>query len=192
MTSWADIQATWTPGWRSLAARASAVWDQLVRADPDEAVRRVKVFVEAIGASRAALDRIVARLAGMPPADPAVLRHRALEARWAALAAGFFAHTWPAEGVGAAPAVLLIGGLAVGAAGVAWAAVAWQYAVNLREQTALAAQELEARVQAAREGRTLGPSTVPSASPSPSMRGWVLAGLAVITGALVLPVLLKR
>jgi hypothetical protein len=69
--------------------------------------------------------------------------------------------------------------------------------VNLREQTALAERELDARVAASRDGRVLQPSTLPPPPPPPGAGGsnlglWVLGGLAVVTGAVVLPTLLKR
>jgi hypothetical protein len=90
-----------------------------------------------------------------------------------------------------------IGGLALGAAAIAWAVSAYEYAVNLREQTALAERELDARVAASRDGRVLQPSTLPPPPPPPggaasNMGLWVLGGLAVVTGAVVLPTLLKR
>ena len=98
--------------------------------------------------------------------------------------------------MGAAPAVLVVGGLSVGAVGVAWSIAAYHYAVNLREQTALAERELDARIAAGREGRTLQTSTLPP-PPSPASDArraglWLLGGLAVAAGALAIPLLLKR
>jgi hypothetical protein len=127
-----------------------------------------------------------------------------MEARYHDLAAGFYGDatpapsgaTAPAPSTGAAPAVLIIGGLAVGAVGVAWAVAAYQYAVNLREQTALAERELDARVEASREGRPLQASTLPPPpNPTDDAKGmglWLLGGLAVVAGALTLPALLKK
>ena len=88
----------------------------------------------------------------------------------------------------------------MGAVGVAWALAAYEYAVNLREQTALAERELDARVTASREGRALQPTTLP-AQPSPidtatstarSVGTLVVGGLVVVAGAILLPTLLRK
>jgi hypothetical protein len=87
-----------------------------------------------------------------------------MDHRYHELAAGFYGDASPprdrhgTDGRRVAPAVLVVGGLAVG---VAWAIAAYPYAVNLREQTWLAERELDARVEASREGRPLQTSTLP-------------------------------
>ena len=93
--------------------------------------------------------------------------------------------------------VLIVGGLAVGVAGTAWAVSAYEYATNLREQTALADRELSERVAASREGRTLQATTLPE-QPDPiadatgGMGKLLLGGLALGAVALALPLFLKR
>lgn len=88
--------------------------------------------------------------------------------------------------VGVAP-VLVVGGLAVSALGVAACLVSYEWAVAGREQTRLAAQELGARVEAMRAGATLQDSTLPppssaSAAPTGRAAGWVL-GLGLVAAA---------
>jgi len=205
--TWADIKAAWSSGWKALSAQATAAYASAAQLDPTGTLAKVQGFVQALTDSRAALDRIAAKLPNPPvtAADhAAVAQHRAMEARYHDLAAGFYGDATPAPGgatapvpsTGAAPAVLIIGGLAVGAVGVAWAVAAYQYAVNLREQTALAERELDARVEASREGRPLQASTLPPPpNPTDDAKGmglWLLGGLAVVAGALTLPALLKK
>ena len=87
----------------------------------------------------------------------------------------------PSGEVGVAPAVL-VGGLAIGIVGVSWAVAAYQYAVNLRDQTQLYREDLAARVAAAQRGQTLPPSTLPpKPPPSSGMRWlWGLGGLGLL------------
>lgn len=205
--TWADIKAAWSSSWKALSAQATAAYASAARLDPTGTLAKVQAFVQALTDSRAALDRIAAKLPNPPvtPADhAAVAQYQAMERRYHDLAAGFYGDATPAPGgatapvpsTGAAPAVLIIGGLAVGAVGVAWAVAAYQYAVNLREQTALAERELDARVEASREGRPLQASTLPlPPNPTDDAKGmglWLLGGLAVVAGALTLPALLKK
>ena len=205
--TWADIKAAWSSSWKALSAQATAAYASAARLDPTGTLAKVQAFVQALTDSRAALDRIAAKLPNPPvtPADHAsVAQYQAMERRYHDLAAGFYGDATPAPGganapvpsTGAAPAVLIIGGLAVGAVGVAWAVAAYQYAVNLREQTALAERELDARVEASREGRPLQASTLPPPpNPTDDAKGmglWLLGGLAVVAGALTLPALLKK
>ncbi len=212
--SWADIKAGWSAGWKTLAEQATRAYGAAAQVDPRGSLARVQAFVQALADSRATLDRIAAKLPTPPvtAADQAlVARTQALERRYHELAAGLYADATPAPGqgmgptpgspvVGVAPAVLIVAGLAVGAVGVAWAIAAYEYAVNLREQTALAERELDARVAAYAQGRTLQPTTLPpQADPLDKAAGaakgvglLIVGGLVVATGAFVLPALLRK
>ena len=106
-----------------------------------------------------------------------------LQSQYNAVAAGVMAHATPtgSEETGAVP-VVVVAGLAISAAGVAWAVAAYEYAASLRDQVSLYREDLAARVQAAQQGLTLQPATVPApASPSStrSIWPWVL-GLGVL------------
>jgi hypothetical protein len=201
LPSWADVKAAWTSGWKDLAARAAATYAAAVRADPTGTAARINGFVSALQDARAALDRIGPRLPSPPVSESDrafVARYQNLDRRWRELAAGLFADAAPAPApaIGVAP-VLVVGGLAITAVGLAWAFAAYEYAANLKEQTALAERELDARVSASEAGRVLPPSTLPAPPPSPSEGArnvglWLLAGLAIAAGALVVPVLLDR
>lgn len=208
--SWADIKAAWSAGWKALSEQATAAYGTAAQVDPTGTLAKVQAFLAALNDSRAALDRIAAKLPNPPVTEAdrqAHANYQAMERRYHELAAGFYGDATPTPGqgagtppgspaVGVAPAVLVVGGLAVGAVGVAWAIAAYQYAVNLREQTSLAERELDARVEASREGRPLQTSTLPPPpSPASDAKGaglWLLGGLAVVAGALAIPVLLKR
>jgi hypothetical protein len=86
--------------------------------------------------------------------------------------------------------------VAIGVVAIAFAIVAYQYAVNLREQTALADRELTARIEASQAGRVLPPSTLPPPpSPVEDAKGvgmWLLGGLALAAGALTVPLLIRK
>ena len=202
VSSWADIQAAWSDGWRALSARAAATYAAAVRADPTGTTARINGFTTALTGARASLDRIRLRVPA-PPLTEAdrqlAARYQDLERRWHDLAAGFFADATPVPSpptLGVAP-MLVVGGLAITAVGLAWAFAAYEYAANLKDQTALAERELDARVAAAQAGQILPPSTLPAPLPTPadgfrSVGLWLLGGLAVAAGALVVPLWLER
>ena len=206
MSTWTTIKDRWSSGWKALSDQATRLYARAVGENPAAYAEKTAAFQAELANSRATLDRMKVRLP-MSVADPAdraiVLKYAALERRWHDLAAGLYADATPAGAgapgqpvVGVAP-VLVVGGLALTAVGIAWAVSAYEYAVNLREQTALAERELDARVAASRDGRVLQTSTLPPPPPPPgasasNMGLWVLGGLAVVTGAVVLPTLLKR
>ncbi len=195
MTTWAAIQSAWSSGWASLQQQASKLHGAAIRNDPSGYMAKVESFITELRATRASLDRSRSHLTQLPADDPAHARFASLEKRYGELAAGLYADAKPAPDVGVAPAVVAAG-LVVGAAGIAWSVAAYQYAVNLREQTALAEKELAARVEAQRQGRTLQPSTVPP-QPDPVSQakglGWMLlGGLTLAAGVVAAPMLMKR
>jgi len=198
MSTWTDIQSRWSEGWRSLHDRALSAYESAIRADPRRFVPQVKAFVAQLQAARVHLDHMRVQVAQLD--DPeATEAWKKLEARWHDLAAGFYADTRPAsDGVGAVPVVaLVVGGLIIGVAAIAWAVAAYHYAVNLREQTELADRELAARIEASREGRQLAPSTLPPPPPDPvkAAKGLgmlLVGGLVVTAGAFLVPAFLKR
>jgi len=201
--SWSDIKAGWSSGWQALYDQATRTYASAAQVDPTGTLTKVQAFVDALSDSRATPDRMAAKLPNPPVTDAdkaAVAKHHALNKRYHELAAGFYDDAQPATdatvpSTGAVP-VLVVGAVAVGAVGVAWALAAYEYAVNLREQTDLAERELDARIEASREGRALQPSTLPPPPRSESAAkgmGWLLVGgLAVAAGVIVLPTLLKK
>ena len=87
-------------------------------------------------------------------------------------------------------------GLVVGVAAIAWSVAAYEYALNLREQTALSDRELVARIDASKEGRSLQPSTLPPPE-DPKKKaaaiGFLLVGgLVLAAGVVAAPVLFKK
>ncbi|MFH1467825.1 MAG: hypothetical protein ABIO70_25800 [Pseudomonadota bacterium] len=200
MPSWTDIKSAWSDGWKALQAESLRLYEATIRANPAAFAERVKGFMAVMADTRARLDSMRTRVPNPPrTAEEAQIlaNYVALENRWRDLAAGFWADAQPAqEGVGVAP-LLIVAGVVVGVAAIAWAVAAWEYCVNLREQTALADKELGARVDASKEGRTLPPSTLPPPPPDPidkaSGFGWLLVGgLVLAAGAAAAPVLLKK
>ena len=204
--SWEDVKASWSSGWKALSDQAVATYSAAIQANPLAYAERVTGFTSALSESRQHLDAIAARLPNPPVTDAdrkAVADYQAMEARYRDLAAGFYADATPAANaspgtptVGVAP-ILIVAGVAIGIVAIAWAVVAYEYAANLRDQTALADRELTARVDASQTGRPLQSSTLPPPPPSPTEQAsgvglWLLGGLALAAGALTIPMLLNR
>lgn len=200
MPSWAQIKAAWSSGWSALQSQSMRAYEAAIKADPTGYLGRVQAFVSELTQSRESLDKIKAKLPNPPVTDEdraAHAQYQALEARYHDLAAGLYADARPAQTeVGVAPIAVgvVVGGVVIGVAGIAWSVAAYEYAVNLREQTALAERELTARVEASREGRTLQPSTVPFQGDGDASKvGWLLVGgLALAAGAIAVPIFLKK
>lgn len=158
--SWQQLRDQWSPGWRALAQRAQSEHLPAAQRSPKRYIPTLTASIDALGAARASLTE--ARAKGLDPA-----RLNELERRWLDLAAGIYAEATPAPAppsFGLAP-IVVVGGVAFTAVALAWAAVAWQYIANLRDQTDLAVKELAARDAASREGRSLQPATVTPPKP---------------------------
>ncbi|MCB9765632.1 MAG: hypothetical protein H6739_38010 [Alphaproteobacteria bacterium] len=198
MPTWTELKAGWTQGWQALEAQARQAYDAAIRATPSAFQDRVAAFVAVLHSARGDLDLSRALVAKLPPGPEQageVQRLQRLEERYHTLAAGLYSDATVAHqpAMGVAP-VLVVGGLAIGVAGTAWAVAAYEYAANLREQTALATEELSARVEASREGRPLQPSTLPAPPPPTPGGGWApyaLGGAALLGAVLVLPHFLR-
>lgn len=203
--TWTHIKSAWSSGWTALSDQATRLYGAAITGNPSAYATKVTAFQAELAVSRATLDRIKAKLPNPPNTDAdraMVANYTAMERRYHDLAAGLYADATPtgagAPGqpmVGVAP-VLVVGGIALTVIGIAWAVAAYEYTVNLREQTSLAERELDARVAASRDGRVLQTSTLPP-PPSPAADAsnlglWLLGGLAVVTGAIVLPTFLKK
>lgn len=183
-----DLAKAWTPSWQSFRERAVRAWNNKVRADPKAYLPQVQQFSGSLWEARQRLDRCGQLVASVPEF---ATKLSDLETRYALLAAGLYADSQPAVGVQGLPIGLVIGGVLIGVAGIAWAIAALQYAVNLRENTALLEKELTARVEASKEGRELAPSSLQPQSVQRT--GWMIVGvLAAVTAGVALPVFLKR
>ena len=202
MADWTTIKAAWGKGWKTLNDQALHAYKVAIETDPTKYVDRIKGFMTALTDSKANLDRFRARLPAQPTteADRKLLAiHRALELRYHDLAAGFYSDARQADqpSTGVAP-VIIVAGIALGVAACAWAVAAYEYAVNLREQTALADRELVARVEASEQGRTLQPTTLPEPASEQAKKDakgigmFLVVGLVLAAGAVAVPVLLNR
>lgn len=194
--SWAEIRTNWSSGWKELEKKAVETWRFAIEASPQDFAPKVQATIDELRQARVHLDRIKAMLPREIRSDDdqkAVANFSRLAVRWHELAAGVYADAEGEPAVGALP-LLIVAGIGLGIAGIAWAVAAWEYCKNLREQTALADRELSARVEASREGRVLQDSTLPKPDPPSSEKvGWfVLGGLGLLTAALVVPQLMKN
>lgn len=197
MSTWAEVKEGWSTGWKELQRQALQRWEAAIRRDPRQFAPTVQGTVEDLQAARAHLDRIKARLPktlSTPEDQQTFAGFSRMSARYYELAAGVYADARPAQSEVGAPPLLVVAGLVLGVAAIAWAVAAREYAKNLREQTALADRELTARVEASREGRTLQPTTLPEPDKeSGGSLGWLLVGgLALAAGAAVVPVFIKK
>jgi hypothetical protein len=195
------MKQTWSSGWKAMEKEALRIHAAAIQHSPSKYAEKVKAFLREMQASRKNLDSIRSKLPNPPRTAQdraAIENYKSLEARYSSLAAGFYSDASVAkQGVGLAP-MLVVGGLVVGVAAIAWSVAAWEYAVNLREQTTLADRELTARVDASKEGRSLQPTTLP---PPPTIdikknaEGvglFLVGGLAIAAAAVLLPTLLKK
>jgi len=193
---WDRIRDTWSERWRTLQAFALRQFGPAIRQDPEGQRDRVRRFWAVLDESRQTLDLVRNLVVEVPAWQD---RADELEERYRALAAGLFAEARPVPtgaSVGAGPLVgVVVAGVVIGVAGIAWAIAAYEDAVSLREQTRFLQEELVARLQMAREGRRLAPSVLqpPATAASHSSIGWWLfGGLALGAAALTIPVLLPR
>ncbi len=201
MADWNSIKAAWDQGWKALNVQAVKAYGAAIEADPTRFLAKVQEFMAALEESRTNLARFRAHLPQQPRTEAEhklVAIHDALNRRYHDLAAGFWSDAEPAkEGTGIAP-VLVVGGVVLGVAAIAWAVAAWEYAVNLREQTALADRELAARIEASEQGRTLQPTTLPEPASEQAKKGakgigaFLLGGLVLAAGAIAVPMFLKK
>ncbi|MCK6529706.1 hypothetical protein L6R50_19845 [Myxococcota bacterium] len=199
MATWADAMASWGGNWRAWLDEQVRRLGAAVRRDPEALRPAASRSLENLAVARGHLDAIkhaLRHLEGTPEHAPAVANFNRLNARWWDLATGVYGNSDQAgkPAFGALPAVVLvIGALGLTVAGVVAAVAALDYTTNLREQTALQLEELRARVEASKEGRTLQESTLPEDPPADGVAGWwALGALAVLAGAFAIPVLMKK
>ena len=197
--SWQDVKARWSQGWRTLHQEAMDRYEAAIREDPAPFEPTVRATVGDLQVVRSHLDHMAPMVASASATPQDKATYGRLLNRYQDLAAGVYADAQPAtEQVGIAP-LIIVAGLVLGVAAIAWAVAAKGYTSNLREQTALADRELSARIEASQRGQALPPSTLPPGGGGEDGKGkgaglgWLLVGgLAVAAGAVVAPVFLKK
>lgn len=179
---WTAVQAGWNQAWRDAQAKAIAAWDGTMQ----EAQDLVHDFLDDLQVIDEDLDWMEAQLPTLPPATAAAWSPWIVETRktWSWLGAGIYPYVTAGEptGVQGAPVALIV----VGVAGVAFAAAFWEYAAYLRDDVALRRSELEAIVDASKDGRTLQPSPLERTDPKATKGGIgvteVLVGAGLLAG----------
>ena len=196
MATWSEIRDGWSTSWRSTYDDAVRRYQDAVARDPERFRSAVTATMNELAQAKRYLDELDRLVASGSTAITAVDRRdlALAHARYNDLAAGVLAGARRAdtgEAIGVAPLVaggLIVLGLAITAAAVCWAVVAYEYCVNLREQTQLKRDDLDARVDASKGGRTLQPSTVDVPTkddvPSASTLLWGVAALAAVATAI--------
>lgn len=206
MATWEEVKAAWGQSWTALYDDAMRDLVPLLQADVSSYIGRIEGAVNGLLNARAGLDRARSKLnlLGDTPED-AVLRERyeIMEHRYTIVAAGIYTDATPQTAqLGVVPLVA-IAGLLLGVAACAWAIAAWEYFANLRDQTKLLNDDLDARVWAMKNNAKLPETslqqlpggTTPNKPPGDegSLLGWLLlGGLALTAAALALPALTKK
>lgn len=208
MATWDDIMAAWSESWRSLYDDALSTLGPQIEADVSAYLSRIQDAITGLLTARATLDQIRRKLPQLGnTAKDAELRERyaILEDRYHVVAAGIYTDATCGDDRCSALPILAIAGIVLGVAACAWAVAAWEYFANLRDQTGLLDRDLDARIWAMKNNKTLPAPNVP-ALPSPpsnapnqqpddggSMLGWLLfGGLALTAAALALPAITKK
>lgn len=176
----------WTAAWNYLWREAQDRYATVIAANPKAYEPQVTSFVQELQSTRAQLDVLKKRLSLSPSAVDAATYNRLAREHYE-LSTRFYSDTRPAQKpeLGFAP-IMIVLGIAIGVAASAWAVAGWEYARSLRERTALAGRELEARIAASREGRQLQPSTLPAEPPPSSpLEGLKNLGGVLAVGGLV-------
>lgn len=177
-TQWTAVQTQWDQTWRDAQSAAVAAWDGTA----GEAEEIVRDFLDDLAEIDTDLTWMQGQLSKLPASEAASWQSAISGWRktWSWLGAGIYPYvtTTPEAGVQGPPVVVLV----VGAVGIAFAVAFWEYAASLRDEVELNRVELEARVEAMREGTTLQPSTLPK-QPSADSKvgaGEVLAGIGAL------------
>jgi len=198
MMSWSEIKSSWSSNWKSLYDQTLAQYQAVIESDPSKYLKAVQGMLRELSLSSARLARIQVLLQHPNARQEDLDAYNALVSRHRTLSAGIYADASPAgdQKIEGAP-LLIVGGLIVGVAAIAWSIAAYEYAVNMREQTELMDRELTERVKASKQGRKLQPSTVqpPDAQGAGKRRwlGWmVLGGAGLATAAAAVPILWGR
>ena len=219
MASWTEIKERWSAGWQDLHRAALQKWGAAIHRNPEAFRPAVTATLADLQATRVHLQRIAAvlpRIADTAARAKAAQAFAVMMKRYQELAAGIYADAEQAKQaqsgkpqVGAVIVPLLIvAGIVLGVAAIAWAIASREHAKNLRDQTALADHELTARVEASKEGRVLQETTLPEmpasapllSATTPSVGGGTagkvglaLVGvLALAAAGLAIPMFLKR
>lgn len=204
--SWTDIRDGWDDRWEALEDAAYETYGPHIERQAHRYAAQVKAFVAALDATEDHLEAADTHIDSMEHLSKAAAlkdrkKHRALQERYNALAAGLWANSEARGGeseaevdgeFGLAPLVVVatVAGVGVSTVGVAWAVAYNSHAVALQKETELFTAELAARVKASKEGRALPPATIPR-QPTPSPKGgagssssiWPVVGLGVVAVA---------
>lgn len=164
-----------------------------VAANPEKATEDARRAAAELKAARASLDAWKAKI-GQLPADQQgaeVARYNKAAQVWYQTASGLYYDAKkktgePVDEIGILP-LIVVGVIVLSAAGAAFAPAAYQAAKSLRVQADTQARDLDARIEASKEGRTLQPATV--APPSVDAKVHADAGgggAGMIIGAVLL------
>ena len=146
--------------WERAWSAAQQAYADLVAKDPQKYKGDTERFVTAMRETRETLTKMKAL--AETPQD--IARFNRLNVVYVGLKENGMRD---AQQVGVVP-VLVVLGVAFGVAGVAWAVAYWEQAAALRDRAAVELRDLEERVAASKENRTLQNSTLP---PPPKPKG---------------------
>lgn len=199
--TWDQVKAEWNTMWTGWSDTADQAWQAVVEAtqplveamDPRAVTSAVEQFVALLDELASLLDRWDATLAQLPGDQQAAEAQVVAQykAAYNTYAAGFWPHVeadTSVQGV-AGPWLVLIPGIAVTAVAAAWAVGNLSELGATVSEVYLRIADLDARVQASKDGRVLQPATVPdqlnAAGADPEQpEGWGLwLGLGALAAA---------
>jgi len=180
---WEEVTDTWDKGFDDLAHYAEETYVAALesgRITKEKYTAVVKSFITGLDEAKASIERMKGLAAQLPADEREEVEQKidALETRHEELSAGFYVHVTEAPEMGVAP--VLVGTLAVSAAAIAWAYVGIEYVDYLKQQCRLEEKELDARVQASKDGRTLQDNTLPKPPEGGGVGGYIAAGLGAL------------
>lgn len=179
-SGWADAMIPdggidWGKTWDA----AQRKWRTAVQSDPEKFKNQAETFIERMKATRRELDAIKPLIR---TSDEAARFNRLAREYWE-ISDRFKTDS---EGFTGLAPLLIVAGIAFGAAALAWATGISDYLSSLLVRAKTEREELEARYALAREGKKLPPSTLPPpAPPKPGIDWKVWAPIVgiVVAGA---------
>lgn len=192
LAAFAAVRAQWGEAWDELAAKAELLYADKVRANWESYKGQVEEALGVLQETRTILVSLpglidtYASLGGVG-ADVYRANLAQMQARYDVIAAGTFQGARPLEGsaerrFGVEP--FIVGAVVLTLLGVCFALVAWEYTRSLHVTALAQRDEIQGRIEAMRNGKTLQPSTQPSAPPDadkgPSWTGVVFGGLLLV------------
>jgi len=211
-SAWAKIKAKWSEEYNNLYQEGLRKYAAAIGEDAEQFRPQLTATIGALTEAQQNLVRIAAILHDPRYVDIVNesdrVNYARLRVQYNDVAAGIYSGARTAareempdlgdeRWIGVAPAVIALAiivvlGIAfitIGA--VAWAVVAYDYVESLRDQTKVQKDDLDDRMRAMEEGKTLQPSTLPPPTPGTDFTGIAMVGITFLAAAAAAAMLLR-